>query len=61
MTIKYGNFAFTPQYCDICGRKFIFERYSTRYKEIGIGHESFEFPVCKKCTDSLKDEEKANE
>ena len=51
MTIRYGNFALTPQYCDICGRKFIFERYSTRYKEMGIGHESFEFPVCKKCTD----------
>lgn len=51
MTIKYGNFAFTPQCCNICGRTFIFERYSTRYREVGIGHESFEFPVCKKCTD----------
>ena len=53
MTIKYGHFAITPQMCDMCGRTFIFERYSTRYKEIGIGRESFEFPICKKCTDEI--------
>lgn len=54
MRIKYGHFALLPQTCDICGRRFIWERYSKRFREIGIGHDSFSFPVCRSCTDERR-------
>lgn len=54
MTIKYDRFAFTPQICYKCGRKFIWERYKTVPREAGIEHRTFGFPLCKRCIDREK-------
>lgn len=43
------NFAFFPKTCDVCDRMFIFEKYFTFQKTVGIEYRSVKFIECKFC------------
>ena len=48
MTIP-EHFAIFPKTCDKCGRKFLWEQYSTYTRLVGIGQVPVKFIRCKKC------------
>ena len=48
------RFALIPKTCDICDRMFIFEKYFTFPKMVGIEQKSIKLIECKKCHEKNK-------